>query len=163
MDRLNKCALVVCALFGLLTCMSSLVHAGGALDGVDEVKAIYDVRVKDAKRFAFFLDVIGKAYDGLFARGVGADVVVAVRGPSIRYLSTETWSYTEEDQRHLAKAASLLEGLRKRGIKIEACSIAAGLFKVDHSSYLPGVIPVENTFVSLIGYQAQGYALVPVN
>lgn len=134
-----------------------------ALQNVQEVKAVFDVRVKEPKRFAFFLEVIGKTYDGIRSQGPRPDFVVAVRGPSIRFVSSETWSFSEVDQKHLKDAAALMRDLKSRGIKLEACSIAAGLFKVDHKTYLPEINPVSNTFISLTGYQAQGYGLVPVN
>jgi hypothetical protein len=40
--------------------------------------------------------------------------------------------------------------------------VATRLFSVDNATLLPGIEPVGNTFVSLIGYQAQGYATIPV-
>jgi hypothetical protein len=32
---------------------------------------------------------------------------------------------------------------------------------LDHASLIPGVEPMANTFNSLIGYQARGYAVIP--
>lgn len=134
-----------------------------ALTGVKEVRAIYDVQVKEPKRFTFFLDVIGKTYDGIMDQGIQPKFVVAVRGPAIRFVSNEIWSFSEEDQKYLEDAARLIGDLKRRGVRFEACSIAAGLFKINHQSYLKGVDAVSNTFISLTGYQAQGYGLVPVN
>jgi len=45
---------------------------------------------------------------------------------------------------------------------MESCSVATRLFKVDNASLLDGIKPVGNTFVSLTGYQAQGYANIPI-
>lgn len=154
-------------LFLLFTTLSA--HADGkpgdvnALAGIKEVKAVYDLRVKEPKRFSFFLDVISQTYDSIREQGRQPVFVVAVRGPSIRFLTTETWSFSENEQKFLGSAASRIKDLKSRGVTFEACSIAAGLFKVDHSTYLPEVTPVSNTFISLTGYQAQGYGLVPVN
>lgn len=134
-----------------------------ALNGIKEVRAIYDVRVNEPQKFAFFLEVIGRTYDGILAQGVHPEFVVAVRGPAIRFISSETWSFSDEDQKYLESSARLIGELKSRGVIFEACSIAAGLFKVDHQTYLPGVSPVSNTFISLTGYQAQGYGLVPIN
>ena len=45
---------------------------------------------------------------------------------------------------------------------MEACGLATNLFKVDNNTILPGIKVVANTYVSLIGYNAQGYAAIPI-
>jgi len=40
--------------------------------------------------------------------------------------------------------------------------VAARMLKVDNEQLLDGVKPVGNTLVSLTGYQAQGYAIIPI-
>lgn len=134
-----------------------------ALSGAKEVKSIFDVKLTEPKKFAFYLEVIGQTFDGIVDQGTHPEFVVAVRGPSIRFISNETWSFSEEDQKYLETSAKLIEDLKSRGVRFEACSIAAGLFKVDHKTYVAGVRPVGNTLISLIGYQSQGYGLVPIN
>lgn len=150
----------------LLACLSPLAHSEvndeKALEGVREAKAVFDVKLSEPKKFAFYLEVIGKTHKGIVDQGGQPEFVVAVRGASIRYLSSETWSFSEEDLQYLETSARLIEELKSRGVRFEACSIAAGLFKVDHQTYLAAVNPVANTLISLIGYQAQGYGLVPV-
>ena len=44
----------------------------------------------------------------------------------------------------------------------EICAVATRVFGIDNDTVLPGLTPVADGFVSLIGYQAQGYHLVPV-
>jgi len=48
------------------------------------------------------------------------------------------------------------------GVRMEACSVATKLFNVSNKSLLNGIKPVGNTFVSLTGYQAKGYASIPI-
>lgn len=48
------------------------------------------------------------------------------------------------------------------GIKQEICAVATRVFGVDNTTLLPGLSLVGDGFISLIGYQAQGYHLVPV-
>jgi intracellular sulfur oxidation DsrE/DsrF family protein len=52
--------------------------------------------------------------------------------------------------------------MSKNGIKLEICLIAAKVFNVDPASVLPEIKRVGNGWISMIGYQAQGYSLVPV-
>lgn len=134
-----------------------------ALNGLNMVKAVFDLRVKEPKRFAFFLEVIEKTHEAILQQGLESELVVAVRGPAIRFMSGEIWAFSEADQKHLKDSAGMIKNLSAKGVIFEACSIAAGLFRVDRQTYLEGVTPVDNTFVSLVGYQAQGYGLVPVN
>ncbi|WP_051309931.1 DsrE family protein [Desulfogranum japonicum] len=133
------------------------------LTGLDKVKAVYDIQVKEAKTFAFFLSVIAKTHDSIQDQGVQPEFVVTVRGPAIRFISNEIWSYSEEDQKHLKQAAETIARLHQDGVKFEACSIAADLFNITKDTYIPGVKPVPNTFVSLTGYQAHGYGIVVIN
>lgn len=139
------------------------VDDGDALAGVKETKAIYDFRINKSAKLVFFLEVIEKTFDDLVRKGQNPEFVVAFRGATVRSITNENWSFSEEDQKELEKSARLIKDLQGRGVKFEACSIAAGLFKIDRNSFLPEIKPVGNTFVSLVGYQAKGYGIVPIN
>jgi len=139
------------------------IDDGDALKGVKETKAIYDFRTNKPAKLTFFLEVIEKTFDDLVRQGQNPEFVVAFRGATVRLITSENWSFSEEEQKGLEKSATLIKNLHGRGVKFEACSVAAGLFKVDRDNYLSEIKPVGNTFVSLIGYQAKGYGIVPVN
>ena len=60
-------------------------------------------------------------------------------------------------------AAEIKDLGRKDGIRMEQCSVAAKMRKVDPRT-IPGEVHfVGNSFISMIGYQARGYALIPVH
>ncbi len=63
---------------------------------------------------------------------------------------------------YLDKIAAQLAELQQQGVRMEACSVATRLFKLDNDSLIEGIKPVGNTFVSLTGYQAQGYVNIPI-
>lgn len=44
---------------------------------------------------------------------------------------------------------------------MEVCAVATRVFGVDNDAILPGMHVVGDGFVSLIGWQSQGYKLVP--
>jgi intracellular sulfur oxidation DsrE/DsrF family protein len=48
------------------------------------------------------------------------------------------------------------------GIPMEVCLVAADDFGVNPSTFVPGLTQVPNGWISSIGYQTQGYALIPV-
>ena len=55
-----------------------------------------------------------------------------------------------------------VEALAALGIKQEVCAVATRVFGVDNKTVIPGLTLVGDGFISLIGYQSQGYHLVPV-
>lgn len=142
---------------------SEKVNDHDALQGVTETKAVFDIHVNKPEMLLLYLDVIGKTYEDLQRQNQTPVFVVAFRGPTLRFITSDNWSFSIEDQKRLEIASGMIKQLLARGVKFEACSIAAKLFKVDPKTYLAGIKPVGNTFVSLIAYQAKGYSLVPVD
>jgi len=133
-----------------------------ALVGVATAKTLFDINLTEAKKLELYLNVIKQTHADLVRQGHTPEMVIAFRGASVRLVSTETWSFTEEDQKSLERSAKLLSELAALGVRLEACSIATNLFKVDDSTLLPRIEVVGNTFVSLTGYQHKGYALIPI-
>lgn len=133
-----------------------------ALKGVETGKAIFDINMTDAKKMTLYLMVIKETVEGLQQQGVKPDVVLAFRGLSVKLISTNRDDMELTDDEHLDKIAEQLAELQKMGVRMEACSVATRLFNVDNATLLEGVKPVGNTFISLIGYQAQGYANIPI-
>lgn len=133
-----------------------------ALKGVTETKGLFDINISQPGKLKLYLSVIKKTHADLIRQSQKPDFVIAFRGASVRLITTETWSFSAEDQEALKDSAQLLKDLQSLGVQIEACSIATDLFKVDNNSLLPGIKVVGNTFVSLIGYQSKGYSLVPI-
>ena len=56
----------------------------------------------------------------------------------------------------------IIEDFKNLGVTIELCGIAAKGNKVDLDDFLPGIEVVANGYISVIGYQSQGYNLVPI-
>ena len=62
----------------------------------------------------------------------------------------------------LLEIESNVEALAALGIKQEVCAVATRVFGIDNKTVFPSLTLVGDGFISLIGYQAQGYHLVPV-
>ena len=81
----------------------------------------------------------------------------------MKYLTTSPSEDTEETaggllldiESNVAKLASL-------GVRQEICAVATRVFGIENNTIVPGMQLVGDGFISLIGYQAQGYHLVPV-
>jgi intracellular sulfur oxidation DsrE/DsrF family protein len=87
--------------------------------------------------------------------------VVVFIGPSVKLVSKNREGFSPEDQKLLDEIAGTVSAMAKSGIRLEICLVAARLMSVDPGSVLPEIKRVGNGWISLIGYQAKGYSLVP--
>lgn len=133
-----------------------------ALKGVKTGKVIFDINMTEPKKMTLYLMVIRQTVDDLKRQGVEPDVILAFRGLSVRLISKDREQFELEEYMHLDKIAEQIADLGAQGVRMEACSVATRLFKIDNNTLLDGIKPVGNTFVSLTGYQAQGYANIPI-
>jgi intracellular sulfur oxidation DsrE/DsrF family protein len=157
-----KCLLIsVC-----LLCITAGASYGGeykALDGLTTVKGVFDFRAGNPKSAAMQLDMIHKiTHDkSIMAVTQKPEFAVVFIGPSVKLISKNREGFSPEDQKSLDEIADTVSKMAKEGIRLEICLVAAKVFGVDPSSILPEIAGVENGWISLIGYQAKDYSLVP--
>ena len=130
-----------------------------ALSGLNEVKAVYDVRTSEEKTLQFIFRVISDTLEETRAQNVDAQYVAAMRGPTVKLLVKAR--HGDEDLQK--KTEQLVKRLTEQGIRLEACGYALNLFGVEPEDLYPGIVAVGNSLNSVIGYQSKGYALVPMN
>ncbi|HEY3307975.1 MAG TPA: DsrE family protein [Desulfuromonadaceae bacterium] len=133
-----------------------------ALHGVKSAKGIFDINITDADKLPLYLQVIKETHEGLQRQGFKTDLIVAFRGSAVRLVSSNRTGFSTDQKESLEHADELIRELAKQGVRFEACAIATRLFHVDNASMNPEVKVVGNTFISLIGYQARGYAVIPI-
>ncbi len=135
-----------------------------SLQGVKHVKAVFDFRLGDPKSATLHLDVIRQTCtDKALQMGKKRPVFAVVfSGASVKLLSKKREGVTVDDAKTLDDVASMLSVMAKEGIRLEICQIALKAFGIDPASVLPELHKVGNGYVSLVGYEAQGYSLVPV-
>ena len=147
---------------------SSLVIAGkpsdaDALGDINEGKVVWDITVGNPQKLLLMLKVIEETYEDLERQNVKPDMVFAFHGPVMKLITSETPDLAlDEEEAHEEVLELLTNFSKKPGVKMESCSIAARLLNIDNDTIITEVKPVGNTFVSLIGYQKQGYALIPI-
>jgi intracellular sulfur oxidation DsrE/DsrF family protein len=126
-------------------------------------KGVFLVDIGDPKKLNFYLEVIQGTYKGMKAQGVEPDFILVYIGPSVKYLSNAPSSETEQEAAGiLLEIESNVEALAELGIKQEICAVATRVFGIDNKTVFPDLTLVGDGFISLIGYQAQGYHLAPV-
>ena len=162
--------ITVTTLFAIFTLLSAMVQAGNmkindqaALGDLKVGKGVYLVDIGDATKLNFYLQVIQGTYKGMKDQGVEPDFVLVYIGPSVKYLSTSPSAETEQEAGGvLMEIESNVEALAALGVRQEICAVATRVFGIENNTILPDLTLVGDGFISLIGYQAQGYHLVPV-
>jgi len=165
--RINVCKLLPVLLLVLFSSAiqaeKMLINDAAALADLKTGKGVFLVDIGDAKKLNFYLEVIQGTYKGMKQQGVEPDFVLVYIGPSVKYLSTSPAAEVEKSAGGvLLEIESNVEALAELGVRQEICAVATRVFGIDDASVLPGLTLVGDGFISLIGYQAQGYHLVPV-
>jgi intracellular sulfur oxidation DsrE/DsrF family protein len=135
-----------------------------ALKGLKSVKAVFDFRTGGLKSTALFLDLIHETYKGKDIAAVTKkpEFVVVFLGPSVKLVSNNREGVSSEDHKMLDAIAGKISEMAKDGIKFEICLFAARMFNVDPATILSDIRHTENGVISLIGYQAKGFSLIPI-
>jgi len=162
----TKFIMIIIGFLGLL--VSYLVNAekptdGDALRDVNEGKVVWDVTVGSPSKLLLLMKVIEETYDDLIRQDVKPDMIFTFHGPVVKLISSQPLDLPlDEEEAHEKVLDQLREFSKKPGVKMESCSVAARLLGIGNDTIIPEVKPVGNTFVSLIGYQKKGYALIPI-
>jgi intracellular sulfur oxidation DsrE/DsrF family protein len=155
--------LVVFLIFNLSYASQATIDDRVALGDLKTGKGVFLVDIGDAKKLNFYLEVIQGTYKGMKEQGVEPDFILVYIGPSVKYLSTVPSQKIEKEVGEVLMDIEMnVDALSALGIRQEICSVATRVFGIDNETILPGLTLVGDGFVSLIGYQAQGYHLVPV-
>jgi len=129
-----------------------------ALAGVKEAKTVFLVNLDSARRTAGFLKAIRGTHKGLIDQGVDSKVVVVFLGPVVQFLSTKPDAeIAKENGESLQSIAETAAELKSLGIRMEVCGAATKRFGVANETVLDEMSVVGNGFISLIGWQSQGY------
>jgi len=133
-----------------------------SLHGLDSVNSIFMLNIKKPGRLSHVLSVVEKTKKGMRKQGVKARIIVVIIGSSAAFLTRDRRGISYVDQRYVAAVQKGIHKLKELGIRIEVCNIALQGMDISPANILPDVDVVGNGFISAIGYQAQGYELVPV-
>ena len=157
MSIVTVCLLVV-------TAGNALSEEYGTLKGLKSVKAVFAFEMGNPQNALVHLQVIHQTFKdkNIWMGNKKPDIVVVFYGPSVKLVSKNRDGFAAGDQKILDEYASTLSAMAKDGIKFEICLIAVKLLGVEPSSILPEIKQVGNGWISVIGYQARGYSLVPV-
>ncbi len=139
------------------------INDSSSLGNLKTGKGVFLVDIGDVKKLNFYLKIIQGTYKSMERQGVKADFVLVYIGPSVKYLSNKSAEKNPDvDEAVLMEIEANIEALADLGIRQEVCSVATEVFGIRNDSLFEDLKIVGDGFISLIGYQSQGYYLVPV-
>lgn len=166
MKNMPRLCAVLFLVTGVLLLSAKLLPAGeyDALQGLKSFKTVVDMRSGKAKSLAMQLGLIHAMYTDASVRSVTAkpEFVLIFIGPAVKLVSTNTAGMSDDDKGAVAQIAKTVSAMAKDGISFEICLFAVDALGVDRKTILPEIKHVANGWISLVGYQHQGYGLVPV-
>jgi len=157
---------VILFLISLLLTFASVSLAGDykALKDVKSVKTIFDFRDGIPEYALVHIKLLHDTYKDKAIRAVTdkPDFVVVFMAGSVKLLSANREGFSPEEKKHLEEMDNVIKAMANDGIRMEICAFAANFFKVDLETVTPLIYRVDNGWISSIGYQEQGYTLVPI-
>ncbi|MCL4556038.1 MAG: DsrE family protein [Gammaproteobacteria bacterium] len=163
-----KNIMIACVLGASVLTMGLTAHATelnnqAALAGIQEIKVVYDVRKANPQLLLAYLKGIESNRNNLALEGVKATQRVVFIADAVKYITSKPANdISIEHGELLTQIADQIKRLKSLGIEMEVCSAATAAYKIDNSTILPGIKVVRSGFLSVMGWQAQGYQLVPV-
>ena len=146
---------VITTLFVSLMAVPAISGDYKALEGVESVKTVFDVSQGSPKTANIVFWAVNNVNDDKNVRALAQPPQVAV--------STDRSGFKESDNEELDKFADTIRQMKADGVKFEVCDYALKVMGVDPKTVMPEVDHVPNGFISIAGYQAQGYSVITIN
>lgn len=133
-----------------------------AMQGVESADTVFDFRISDPSVALAHLGLIHKMTDdpNMEINGTRPDIILVFIGPSVKLTSTDRSEFEQQKKETLDRLAQKIARMDSDGIKFEICMAAVRANNVDPDSILPEMEKVENGWISLVGYQNRGYAMI---
>ena len=152
------------ALTALLFCSAGVGAADdkASLAGLKDLKVVFDIKDGEGKLLLNRLDIIDETRQSLIQQGVTPHFILTFRGPATRLVQADQDKIKPEDRAMAAKIAIRIKQLSGApGVDgFEQCAIAVREQGTKTELVLPEIRVVGKGFISLMAYQAKGYAYI---
>lgn len=130
-----------------------------AMEGVTSVNTVFDFRIGDSDKAMAHLNLIHEMLEdpNMMKNGEQPEIIIVLIGPSVNLVSTDKMKSGSESNNEIAKKISAMNA---DGVRFKICMTAAHAFDVSADSVLPEIVQVKNGWISLVGYQQQGYSMI---
>jgi intracellular sulfur oxidation DsrE/DsrF family protein len=133
-----------------------------SLTGLSKVNVVVDLNQSKSNLLDLRLKLIKQTYVQIKETGKTPDFVVAIRGGASVFM-TKSDKYVDSSDAGLKKIIhERIKEMTKMGIRFQQCDVALNLLHIDSEDIIPEIEVVANGYVTLIGYQNKGYALLPM-
>lgn len=132
-----------------------------ALTGVKGLDAVFDYSQGSPTLATIIFPAIKGVYEDKNVRALPAPprTVIVFHGPAVKLLTTDHKGFDKADLPTLDKIAEMIRQFKKDGVKMEVCMYAVKVMGIDPATLMPEIDQVGNGFISVLGYQAQGYGV----
>ena len=166
-SRYHSSSIIAAVLFFLVTAAAGSAVAAEykSLAGVNRIRAVFDVSIGSVDRANTVFWAVRNAYDDRAARALPEkpNVVVVFRGPAVQLLTASHNGLSTEEAESRDEFAEMIRKMKAEGVTFEVCMYAVKVSAIDPGAILPEIDRVGNGFISVIGYQQQGYSVVRIN
>jgi len=135
-----------------------------ALNGVTKIKAVFDVSLGSAKTAPGVFWAVRNAYNDQAIKALPEkpEIAVVFHGPVVKLITSNREGFSPEESKALDEFADMIRQMKAEGVTFEVCLYAAKVMGIDPATILPEIDHVGNGYISVIGYQAQGYSVVRI-
>ena len=135
-----------------------------ALKNVNGVNTVFDVTQGSPKVANIVFWAVRDVYQNKSVSALPNPprTVVVFHGPAVKLISTDRKWFKPEEVAEVDKFADTIRQMKKEGVTFEICDYAAKVMEVDPATIMPEIDHVGNGFVSVAGYQAQGYSAIRI-
>ena len=155
--------LCICLILTSTVSIAAQFNDEKAVKGLSSIKIVCDVNVGNPDLLLTRMYFLDTTYSQLLDLGVNPTIVLVFRGKASLFITKNDKYIKAEHRKQRLEMKGWLEHFNELGITIEQCYIAAKSYKIDTKDFLPQVKIVANGYISLIGYQNQGYAFLPMD
>ena len=162
MPNVARSALLAVVTFMLMSTGSIAADDTAALSGLKEVKVGFDLKEGDGRLLLNRLEIIDETRRSLIQQGVKPRFIIAFRGPATKLVQTDSALIKLQDREMATKIAAKIKQMSaSSGTEgFEQCAVAAREQGTNVETVLPEIRVVGNGFISLMAYQAKGYAYI---
>lgn len=156
-------ALSLIGLFAVPSVSGTNFDNNRSLKGLKQAQVYFDVSLKDDKLLVLRMELVDRTVKQMEEAGLEVNGVVGFRGGASRFITQNDHYVLEEEVSNKRKIQDWVKRFSSKGIAIEQCAIAAEILNIPTKDFLPEVTVVGNAYISLVGYQARGYSVVPMD
>lgn len=159
-------AALLFALLSLFPAAVQHVHAGEyqALENVEQLQVVFDVSVGAPQGANNVFWAVRNLYqeNAVTALPQQSKVAVVFRGPAVKLISGDLSKWKEKDRQLVTAFQETVKKMTAEGVVFEVCQYAMKKSRVDPATVMKEVNQVGNGFVSIAGYQMQGYGVIAI-